>query len=124
MIKMIVTVFRKPGLTKEAFESYWLDNHAPLVAVHGRTLGMRRYVQSHGVFAPDIEAFAQSRGWAEPPEALAEVWWNSKADMEAGFASPEGQEASRILAEDEAKFCDMTKMSAFLAEEKEIFSDF
>lgn len=124
MIKMIVAVYRRPDLTLEQFETYWQDIHGPLAAIHGRTLGMKRYVQSYGVDAPEIQEFAKSRGWVEPPEALAEVWWSSKQAMEDGFATPEGIEASRILAEDEARFCDMTRMSAFLTRENVVFSDF
>lgn len=124
MIKMIVTVYRRPELSLEAFEAYWEGTHAPLVAEYGRKLGIRRYVQSYWVDAPEVQEFARSRGWVAPPEALAEVWWDSREAMEAGFATPEGQEASRILAEDEAKFCDMTRMAAFLSREFLVFSDF
>ncbi|MFW2830384.1 EthD domain-containing protein [Sphingomonas sp. ID0503] len=121
---MIVAVYRRPELTLEEFESYWRDTHGPLAAIYGRVLGMKRYVQSYGIDAPEIQAFARSRGWVEPPEALAEVWWESRDAMEAAFDTPEGREASRILAEDEAKFCDMTRMSAFLSYENVVFSDF
>ena len=121
---MIVAIYRRPDLTLEQFETYWRDVHAPLAGVHGRTLGMKRYIQSYGIDAPEIQEFARSRGWVEPPEALTEVWWESREAMEAAFATPEGQKASAILAEDEAKFCDMTKMSAFLTYENMVFSDF
>lgn len=124
MIKMIVTIHRRPDLSVEEFNTYWREKHAPLVGELGRVLGMKRYLQSYGIDAPEIREFAQSRGWAEPPEALTEVWWTSREEMEAAFASAEGQRASALLAEDEAKFCDMTRMSAFLSYENEVFSDY
>lgn len=123
MLKMVVEVYRKPGMSLEEFEDYWLNTHGPLVRKYGRAMGMKRYVQSHNVPSEAIAEFRRSRGWAEPCEALAEVWWESEEAMLAAMSSPEGQEASKILAEDEAKFCDMTRLTAFLSKEHEIYND-
>lgn len=123
MLKMVVEVYRKPGLSVEEFEDYWLNKHGPLVKKYGRAMGMKRYVQSHNVPSQAIADFRKMRGWPEPCEALAEVWWESEESMLAAMSSPEGQEASKILAEDEAKFCDMTRISAFLSKEHEIYND-
>ena len=123
MIKMVVEVYRKPGMSLEEFEDYWLNKHGPLVKKYGPAMGMKRYVQSHNVPSEAIAEFRRSRGWAEPCEALAEVWWESEEAMLAAMSSPEGQEASKILAEDEVKFCDMTRLTAFLSKEHEIYND-
>jgi uncharacterized protein (TIGR02118 family) len=122
MLKMVIEVYRKPGMSLEEFEDYWLNKHGPLVRKHGPAMGMKRYVQSHNVPSEAIAEFRRARGWAEPCEALAEVWWESEEAMLAAMSSPEGQEASKILAEDEVNFCDMTRLTAFLAKEHEIYN--
>lgn len=44
MITLIEVVRRKPGLSVEQFQQYWLDTHAAKAC---RLPGLRRYVQSH-----------------------------------------------------------------------------
>lgn len=44
MIILIEILRRKPGMTVEDFQRYWLDNHAAKVK---QLPGLRRYVQSH-----------------------------------------------------------------------------
>jgi uncharacterized protein (TIGR02118 family) len=121
MFKMIVLVYRLPHLSLAEFETYWADKHAPLVKKHSKALRFVRYVQSYNVNSPEVAEFARMRGWTEPCEALAEVWWQSKAEMEAAFASSEAQAAVAELAADEARFCDMTRMAALLTTENVVF---
>ena len=82
-----------------------------------------RYVQSHTIDTPLNEAFRGSRGMLPPEAGITEVWWNSLADLEAGFASAEGQEAAKALIADEATFIDLAKSSCFLTEEHTIFAE-
>jgi len=121
MIKMVVEVWKKEGMTDEAFAARWLNEHGALVRRHASAMGFLRYVQSHKVPSPEIEAFAAGRGWKRPPDGLTEVWWESQATMTAAMGSPEGQAASLELQHDEMQFCDATKISAFLATEEVIF---
>lgn len=121
MIKMVVEVWKKPGMTDEQFARRWLGEHGALVRKHGRAMGFMRYIQSHKVPSPEIQAFSDGRGWKRPPDGLTEVWWESMESMQAAMASAEGMEASRILQEDEEKFIDAPKISAFLAQEEVIF---
>jgi len=121
MIKMVVTVYRKPGMSWEKFESRWRVEHGDLVRSYAKTLRFKKYVQSHFKPSADIDAFAAVRGWKPPPEGLAEIWWESIAEMQAAFATPEGQAASKDLARDESEFVDHTRISAFLSEEFVVF---
>jgi uncharacterized protein (TIGR02118 family) len=121
MIKMVVEVWKKPGMSDEAFAKRWLVEHGALVRKHAKAMGFVRYVQSHKVPSADIDAFAESRGWKRPPDGLTEVWWESQASMMAAMQSPAGQAASAELAADEVQFVDMPKISAFLANEETIF---
>lgn len=121
MIKMVVQVYRKPGMSLEEFTDYWLNVHGPLVRRLSKTLRFKRYIQSHNLHSAEVAELGRIRGWAEPCEALAEVWWDSEEDMRAATETPEGREAQALLAEDEAKFCDMTRLGAFLCREEVIF---
>lgn len=121
MIKMVVEVWKKPDMTDEAFAQRWLVDHGNLVKKHAKSMGFLRYIQSHKIPSKAIEDFAEGRGWKKAPDGLTEVWWESMDSMNAAMASPEGIAASAELAEDEVKFCDSSKLSAFLAEEQVIF---
>ena len=44
MIKVVSVLQRKPGLSVEDFQRYWLNTHAAIVS---KLPGLRRYVQSH-----------------------------------------------------------------------------
>jgi hypothetical protein len=121
MIKMVVEVWKKPGMTDEQFRERWLVEHGNLVKKHAKAMGFLRYIQSHKLPSPDIDEFARGRGWKPSPDGITEVWWESKAAMEAALSSPEGQAASKLFQEDEEKFCDSPKLSAFLATEETIF---
>lgn len=121
MIKMVVEVWKKDGMSDEAFSRRWLNEHGALVRRLAGAMGFLRYVQSHKLPSPEIDAFAAGRGWKRPPDGLTEVWWESEAAMQAAMSSPEGQAASAELAIDEAQFIESSKISAFLATEEVIF---
>lgn len=121
MIKMVVEVWKRPGMTEEQFARRWLVEHGALVRKHAEAMGFLRYVQSHKRHSPEIAAFAEGRGWKGPPDGLTEVWWESEEAMKAALSSPEGIEASRLLQADEEEFIDPPRISAFLADEEVIF---
>lgn len=121
MIKMVVEVWKKEGMSDEAFGQRWLVEHGALVRRLAGAMGFVRYIQSHKLPSPEIDAFAAGRGWKRPPDGLTEVWWESEPAMRAAMASTEGQAASAELAIDEAQFIESSKISAFLATEEVIF---
>lgn len=122
LLKMVATTWRKPGMSQEEFTARWSNEHARLVTAHKDAMGFARYVQSHKVASPQIEEFARSRGWATPPDGIAELWWESEEALLRAFASEEAARASMILAEDEAVFVDTTRTAAFLSSEYEVFN--
>src|SRR3546814_14675379 len=83
MIKMVVEVWKKDGMTDAAFTRRWLVEHGALVKQHANAMGFVRYIQSHKQPSPAIEAFAAGRGWKRPPDGLTEVWWASGGAMNA-----------------------------------------
>jgi uncharacterized protein (TIGR02118 family) len=121
MVKFVYCVRRRPELSPEQFRKYWLETHGPLVRQYARTLRARRYVQSHTLDTPLNDAARVPRGAQEPYDGITEMWWNSQEDLLAALSTPEGQEINRILAEDEARFCDLSRCSVFFTEEHAIF---
>jgi uncharacterized protein (TIGR02118 family) len=121
MIKFVYVVRRRPDVSPEAFRKYWLESHGPLVRKHAQALRAKRYVQSH-TLDTRFNAIAQkSRGSAKPYDGITEVWLDSLKDLILTGISAKGREANRLLAEDEARFCDLPNCSVFFTEEHIIF---
>ena len=118
MIKLVFTLRRREGMSREEFQRYWREEHAPLVRRHAETLRIRRYVQTHARDTDLDEALAGSRGSeARAYDGVAELWWDSLEDLMAGFSSEAGQAAGAALLEDEAKFIDLARSPLWLGEE-------
>lgn len=120
MIKLTFCLMRRPELSREEFQKYWFENHAPLVRSHQDALRIRRYVQLHSMTSPLNDAIAASRGAPGMYDGVAELWWDSVEDMTAGASSPEGVAAGAALLEDERKFIDLARSPLWLGEEREI----
>lgn len=118
MIKLVFTLRRRPELSREEFQRYWRDRHAPLVARHAEALRMRRYVQTHARETAVDEALAASRG-SEPRchDGVAEVWWDSLDDVLEALGTEAGQAAAAELLEDERRFIDLPSSPLWLGEE-------
>jgi uncharacterized protein (TIGR02118 family) len=56
MIKVMVMVKRKPGISREEFYKYWKEVHGPLMARH--IPGLRKYVQNHYIAYRDTNTKA------------------------------------------------------------------
>ena len=120
MIKLVFCLTRKDGLSREEFQRYWRETHAPLVASHAETLKIRRYVQVHTLPA---EAQAQTRASRNAPEefdGVAELWWESWDDLARNAADPDAQAASAALLEDERRFIDLERSPLFWAVENPV----
>lgn len=109
MIKLVYCVTKKPGLTDEEFFGYWQNIHGPLGA---RIPGLRRLVQSHRVTVPDDR-------YRPDYDGMAELWFDSIADMLAARQSPEWKASSA----DEAQFIDADKVAYFVSEERVILDE-
>lgn len=121
MIKLTFCLVRLPTLTREAFQDYWFDKHAPLVARYREVLRIQRYVQLHS-FDPALSTETRkSRGGPEQYDGVAELWWTSFEDLAAAQANPNALAAGRELLEDERKFIDLARSPLWWGEEKVIF---
>jgi uncharacterized protein (TIGR02118 family) len=121
MIKMIVAVWKKPGLSDEEFEDLWFNGHGPLCKRYSPAMGIVKYVQNHKLPSKLMENFSEHRGWARAPDGVAEAWWESEESMMKALATPEGHEASMILKEDEERFIHPPEIIAFMSTEETIY---
>ena len=65
MIKTIALAHRKPGMTREEYNKYWLEKHAPLAA---RLIpNVRKYVQNH---------FLEIPGQEMEGDGIVEMWYD------------------------------------------------
>jgi uncharacterized protein (TIGR02118 family) len=121
MIKFVYCVRRRADVTPQEFRQYWLEKHGPLVRKCAEAMRARRYVQSHTLDTPLNALARQARGTREPYDGLTELWWDKVDDLVAAWQTPEGQRVNQVLAEDEARFCDLPNCSVFFTEEHTIF---
>jgi len=106
MIKLTFCIHRLPHMSREEFQSYWLDIHGPLVKKHAQTLNVRRYLQQHPMDDPINDAIKKSRGTPAEFDGVAELWFDSVESMMEPARSEAGRAAMKALREDEARFID------------------
>jgi len=122
MLKLVYCLARRPEMSREEFQDYWRNTHAPLVAAASEALGIRHYVQCHTAQTGGDNALRASRGLpAGAGEAdydgVAELWFDSEEAIAAGGTTEEGRRHGAILAEDEARFIDFGRSRIFLSQE-------
>jgi uncharacterized protein (TIGR02118 family) len=122
MMKLVFCLRRLPHLSREEFQRYWFERHAPLVRSHADVLGIRRYVQTHTLADPLNDALRASRGGPEEYDGVAELWWDSEEALAAATATPEGQAAGAALLADERTFIDLARSPLFVATERPIIA--
>jgi uncharacterized protein (TIGR02118 family) len=80
MTKVIVLLRRKDGISRADFRRHWLEVHGPIAL---RLPGLKHYIQNHPA------------GDDPPADGVAELWFDSPADMQAAFTSDVAAEAAR-----------------------------
>jgi uncharacterized protein (TIGR02118 family) len=119
MVKLLFCLRRLPHLSREEFQRYWREVHAPLVAARSQALGIRRYVQRHTVDEPVYAGMGKPRGGIAPYDGVAELWWErvqlkDPGDIEAA------RRANRELLEDEGRFIDLPNSPVFFVDDYEV----
>jgi uncharacterized protein (TIGR02118 family) len=123
MIKLTFCLRRLPSLSREEFQRYWRDVHAPLVARHAAVLAIRRYVQFHTVSDERLAAVAAARGGPEPYDGVAELWWDSADALYATLQGAHAAAAGAELLEDERRFIDLPRSPLFFGDENVVVAD-
>jgi uncharacterized protein (TIGR02118 family) len=102
MIKYITVLFRKEGMSRKEFSSFWKDTHAPILK---QIPGLKGYVQNRALVDP--------QGNEPPYDGFGELYFDSVEAMQEGLGSPQGQ---ATLA-DIPNFCDKEKLVRVFVEE-------
>ncbi len=103
MVKALSFFKRRPEMTVEAFQEYWLARHPEVVV---KLPGIRRYVQSH----------TRRSGYAkgEPVyDGIAEIWFDDTRAMRALGDTA----AYAAVQADEARFIDRSTMGLLITDE-------
>ncbi|MCX7911830.1 MAG: EthD family reductase [Dehalococcoidales bacterium] len=103
MIKTIALAYRRPGLTREEYNRYWLEKHGPLAAK--LIPGIRRYVQNHFIEVPGMEFEG---------DGIVEMWYD---DVQSWQKSLAAIRTNKELMEDGAKFAQMKPGGFWVVEE-------
>ena len=118
MIRLNFALRRVTSLSRADFQSYWREQHGPLVAGVARTLRIRRYVQSHSVEDPLYNGLrAQRTGMHEPFDGIASLWWDTRDDLIAATTTDAGRKAGAMLLEDEKRFIDLPRSPLWVGQE-------
>ncbi len=119
MIKLVMCLRRHPNMTREQFQDYWRNNHAPLFMKNAHVMRTKKYVQSHTITNPLNDGMKASRGMMDAYDGVAEVWFESEPELMEAMGSDEMAELGQVLMEDEKKFIDHSTSCAFIVTEVE-----
>ena len=105
--RLVFLLRRLPQRSRDEFQHYWWNIHAPLVAARAETLGIRRYQQVH-TRAPARE------GQLPEFDGIAELWLDGPAA--AGTLEERARAGADLLA-DERNFIDLEHSPLWMADE-------
>lgn len=114
MFKLIIVAKRKPGMSMEAFRSYYEQHHS--VLVKKITPMMRRYRRNY------LTPLQSPLSGAEeaPMDCVTEAWFDSEADFNKSLESLVADtEKTTALAKDEENLFDRATIRIFTAVEAE-----
>ena len=116
MVHLIFCLRRLPHLSREEFQRYWREQHAPLVQKHAAVLGIKRYVQAHTIDPAGTQGIAAARGAPDPFDGVAEIWFDLD-HLRSVVQREDAAEAGRQLLEDERRFIDLVNSPIFITED-------
>ena len=102
--RLVFPLQRREELTREDFQRYWREQHAPLVRSHAQTLGIQRYVQVHTDLNAETDPGRVARDGQPPHDGVAELWIDR--DLATGTIEEQRAAGAELLA-DEATFIDL-----------------
>jgi hypothetical protein len=118
MLKQVVLLKRRDGMTLEEFRDYYENHHAKLASRYLLPLA-KRYIRRYVKPEPNpITGLVEELDF----DVVMEIWWESRADFETTMAKLADPEVNRVFREDEAKIFNSHHNRVFTVEEQE--SDF
>ncbi len=110
MIKMIITIKRREGMSHEEFVHYQREVHRPLLmAIPEARRYIRRFIVSFPVQAPNYSG--------PDYDAVVEAWFDNMEDMNALYFS---ENFRSKVDPDHVKFMDLSSYGRIVAEEEVI----
>jgi EthD protein. len=121
MFKIIITMKRKPGITREEFIEYYNNNHLPYTArvlTEGTprpTLHRRNFVTTDDPF---LAVVGENRAVNDDPpvDAFTEIYFESRSEAMAMFSDFFDPVRFDGIREDEANFVDLESIRFFAVE--------
>lgn len=117
-VKLSVVIKRRTDMTFADFDRYWDLTHGAIVtSVPEFTRHVRRYVQSHLVseYTGEGDSSKLTSAWGKAAfDGIAELWFDSIADMVKAFNEPAFKEK---IAPDDEKFVDAAGTQLFTLKE-------
>lgn len=107
MLKFMVVVYKRPGMSSEEFRRHFKEVHGPLAQ---KLPGLRKYWQNF----PQADASRKSPDW----DAVVELYFDDWEAMEAAWASPQGAASD----EDLRVFADLARTSWSVVEEIKVMA--
>ncbi|RJG01340.1 EthD domain-containing protein [Noviherbaspirillum sedimenti] len=118
MLKQIVLLKRRPGMTMEEFKDYYENVHSKLGEKYMPLA--RRYFRRYVCPEPNpITRQVEELDF----DVVMEIWWDSREDFESTMESIGSGEIHRLFVEDEKKIFDRHSNRVFTVEEKESVMD-
>lgn len=115
MVKITMLLVRKPGMSREEFQDYWLNVHGPLVmSIPEIKRHVVKYVQSHTL--SDWFPFLVGNGPLY--DGAAEIWCNNLEEVQAMFAEPRVEEE---VYPDELEFLNLDKTVVLVMNEHLVY---
>lgn len=124
MIKITYSIFARKDLAPDVVRSRWMDDHGVMVLRFAGQLRLARYVQTlrtpHKLEAVMSASRKQS---AEYPFGMAELYWNSREDLEWSFTDGDARECYRQLLEDEKRFAERGEWMPWIGTERVVIDE-
>lgn len=121
MFKVMFCMRRRAGMTREQFQERWRGRHAEIALSRLHSIGASRYIQNHTLTGELNGSLQSSRGAPEPFDGVAELWFESVADIEGTFTQADARRAMRALLADEPEFIDIEASPIFVVEERSLW---
>ena len=121
MIKLLIFMKRKPGLSRQEFIDYYENNHIVLIAKHFGEFQAdyrRSYPEEAAPFGLTGVADSQEDAKAGVEfDVLTEIWLKDRATMDAMFAKNAQPDVAAEVAADEENFVDRASVRFYISEE-------